>query len=474
MATPSPALPEKVLQFGTGALLRGLPDLLIEKANRQGIFNGRIVAVKSTAIGDVSAFEKQGNQYTVCIRGIDKGQPVAENIVCSAISRVLSAGAQWAEVLEYAASPDLAVVISNTTEVGIQLVEENVFAGTPGSFPGKLLACLYARFRAFGGDAAKGLVIVPTELVPNNGALLADIVLKLAAWNKLEPGLANWVKSACVFCNALVDRIVPGHPGPEQAKAIQSELGYHDPLLVVAEPYGLWAIEGGAQVASVLSFQQASPEIVVIAPNIERYRERKLRLLNGTHTLSCGLAHLAGFRTVSEAMGEPAMATFVERLMLHEIALAIPFELPPGDAGQFGQQVLDRFRNPAVEHRWLSITLQYTAKMRMRNVPVLLEYYRKFGKPPTCIALGFAAFLCFYRNPEHPVQDAQAGYFIDKWRAMPPEALTEAVLADSGLWGCDLAALPGFSAMVAGFVAAILDKGAYPVLQELLSAQQNQ
>src|SRR5690242_19425411 len=83
-------LPEKVLQFGTGVLLRGLPDYFIDKANRQGIFNGRIVVVKSTSHGDTTAFEKQDGLYTHCIRGIDNGEKKEENIINSSISRVLS------------------------------------------------------------------------------------------------------------------------------------------------------------------------------------------------------------------------------------------------------------------------------------------------------------------------------------------------------------------------------------------------
>src|SRR6186997_3664458 len=74
-------LPERVLQFGTGVLLRGLPDYFIDKANRQGIFNGRIVVVKSTTHGDTSAFEKQDGLYTHCIRGIENGQKKEENII---------------------------------------------------------------------------------------------------------------------------------------------------------------------------------------------------------------------------------------------------------------------------------------------------------------------------------------------------------------------------------------------------------
>ena len=132
-------LPEKVLQFGTGVLLRGLPDYFIDKANKQGIFNGRVVIVKSTDGGDSSAFEKQDGLYTVCVRGIENGEKFEENIINASVSRVLSAKNEWNKILECAHNPQLKIIISNTTEVGIELVQDDIKRYPPVSFPGKLL-----------------------------------------------------------------------------------------------------------------------------------------------------------------------------------------------------------------------------------------------------------------------------------------------------------------------------------------------
>jgi tagaturonate reductase len=461
-------LPEKVLQFGTGVLLRGLPDYLIDKANRAGVFNGRIVAVKSTTQGSMEDFTHQDNLYTVCIRGIQNGHTVSENVVSTALSRVLSAATQWQDVLACAGNPALEIVVFNTTEVGIQLVREDIRQDPPASFPGKLLAFLHARFRFFHGDHSKGLVIIPTELVPDNGDLLKSIILELSRHNNLDNGFIEWLEHACTFCNSLVDRIVPGQPAAEKSEALTTELGYEDRLLTIAEPYCLWAIEGDEQVAAVLTFQQADPEAVVVTPDIHRFRELKLRLLNGTHTLSCGLAILAGIPSVSAAMDDPDMSAFIAHLMLREIAPSIPCQLPPGDAARFGAQVLERFRNPFVEHRWVSITVQYSAKMRMRIIPVLLEHYRLNKTVPACIAFGFAAWLCYFRNPAAPVQDEHAAWLMEKWQTLPAADLTHAVLSDAVFWGADLAELPGFEAAVEAYVLDMLEKGARQVLHELI------
>jgi tagaturonate reductase len=164
-------LPEKVLQFGTGVLLRALPDYFIDKANKAGIFNGRVVVVKSTD-SDSSAFDRQNGLYTVCVRGVENDRTVEENIINASVSRVLSAQTDWKKVLECAHDHEMKIVISNTTEVGIQLIEDDIDSDPPVSFPGKLLAFLFERYKAFEGDPSSGMVIIPTELITNNGALL--------------------------------------------------------------------------------------------------------------------------------------------------------------------------------------------------------------------------------------------------------------------------------------------------------------
>jgi tagaturonate reductase len=475
-------LPEKVLQFGTGVLLRGLPGYLIDKANRQGVFNGRIVAVKSTDAGDLTDFEKQDNLYTVCVRGLEDGRRIEEDTICASISRVLSAKNQWQAVLDCAANPELRIIISNTTETGIQLVRESIHQQPPQSFPGKLLAFLYERFRVNQGSAESGMLIIPSELLSDNGLKLKAIVYELAEMNQLEAGFMSWLREHNTFCNSLVDRIVPGAPDAAVRQALAQKLGYEDRLLILAESYLLWAIEGDEKVRSLLTFHQAD-EGVVIAESIDEARELKLRLLNGTHSLSCGLAFLAGFHTVREAMDHPAASRFISQLMLSELAPAIPISLDAQVAQRFGQRTLDRFRNPHLAHQWLSITLQYSSKMRMRNVPTLLSHYQKAAQVPPCFALGFAGYLLFmkavkeegnqfygeYAGQNYPIRDDQAGYFYRKWQTLPVERLVAEVLADTALWEMDLTQLPGFSGAVTEYVQQMQAKGVRAVLEEFTS-----
>lgn len=458
-------LPEKVLQFGTGVLLRGLPDYFIDKANRQGVFGGRIVVVKSTDGGDAGAFDRQDGLYTLCIRGIENGKKKEENIICSAISRVLSAKEQWQEILQCAHNPEMQVIISNTTEVGIRLVEEDIHQQPPASFPGKLLAFLYERYKVCKGSAEGGMVIIPTELIVDNGKKLAAIVQQLAVFNKLEDGFTSWLSQSCRWCSSLVDRIVPGKPDAAALQQLQRDLGYTDDLLSISEVYRLWAIEGDERVQSVLSFSTADAG-VIIKPEIEIYRELKLRMLNGTHTLSCGLGFLAGFTTVKEAMEDRAFSSFVSDLMLKEIAPAIPYTIPAEQSREFGLQVLDRFRNPHLQHQWISITMQYTSKMKMRNIPVLLEHYKKHEGPPPLFALGFAAYLLFMKGGSYPVNDDKAAHFAELWKEHSPAELVDKVLSDVSLWDTDLSKLNGLAAAIRENLDTLINKGVQATLAQ--------
>lgn len=464
-------LPERVLQFGTGVLLRGLPDFFIDNANRNGKFNGRIAVVKSTSKGDLKDFEAQDSLYTICVRGIANGAPVEENIISSSISRVLSAEGDWETILSIAKQPEVRLIVSNTTEVGIVFVEEDIFQSPPKSFPAKLLAALYARYDALGSTEEADIVVIATELIPDNGKKLASIVDQLIAANHLNSSFIEWLKKHVHFCNSLVDRIVPGKPDEKMLSSLETQLGYQDNLLIMAEPYRLWAIEGDEQVAKLIGLT-GTDHGIIIKPDIEIYRELKVRLLNGSHTLTSGLAHLSGISTVANALNDDVIKDYITALMDNEIVPAIPYAVKGNEAIDFAKAVLDRFANPYIEHLWLNITFQYAMKMKIRIVPVLLQYYKLYNKVPQYIAFGFSAFLVFikanrkegdayygtYNGSEYVINDDNAAYFFDL-RDLSGAAFIKKVLADEQLWGKNLTELEGFAETVEENYHAILKNG---------------
>lgn len=453
-------LPEKVLQFGTGVLLRGLPDYFIDKANKQGLFNGRVVVVKSTSQGKADAFEEQDGLYTLSVRGYDNGAVVDKYILNASISRVVAAGEAWKDVLDCAGNADMQVVISNTTEAGIVLVEDNIHAAPPISFPGKLLAFLYKRYQFFNGDINAGLVILPTELISDNGKKLRDILLTLAEQNKLGKAFANWLIEANDFCSTLVDRIVPGALAESDNAAAEKQLGYSDDLLIMSEFYSLWAIETSSERArKKMSFAAADAGVVIVT-DINKFKELKLRLLNGSHTFTCGLAILQGFTTVKEAMATPGFYEFIAGLIYDEIVPSVVTNaITEAEAKAFATNVLDRYRNPFIEHKWLSITLQYSMKMKLRNAESIERFYLKKGKVPVHMAKGFAAYILFMHaslNSEgkyigningkaYVINDDHAGNLYEKWQKRGGIQLVENILSDTNLWNTNLAKIPGLT-----------------------------
>jgi tagaturonate reductase len=472
-------LPEKVLQFGTGVFIRSFADYFIDKANKNNVFNGRIVVVKSTSNGSGNEFEEQDGLYTVCSKGIENGVIKEEFVVNASISRVLAAGSHWAEILKCAHNPEMKVVISNTTEVGIQLVEEKINDNSPASFPGKLLAFLMERYHAFGGSKESGMVIIPAELIPDNGTKLKEIIIALAKYNEAEEALLSWIENNNVFCNSLVDRIVSGKPSKEELAKLESTLGYSDKLLSVSELFSLWAIEGDDLVKEVLSFSIENKG-VVISENIDLYRELKLRLLNGTHTFNCGLAFLAGFELTRDAMLDKEYGSFAAGLMHEDIAAAIPLSIPTETKAAYANDVIERFCNPYIDHQWISITAQYTSKMKMRNLPLLFKFNELFGVPSERMVAGFAGYLLFMKSvknedgkyygfangKEYLISDDAASFYHNCWKDNNPAAVVSACLTNKEMWGVDLTTLNGFENAVVTKLSEIIENGVMNVLNK--------
>jgi tagaturonate reductase len=469
---PDPALldlPEKAVQFGTGAFLRGFVDPYLDEANRRGQFGGRAVAIASTASGRERVFNEQDGLYTLSIQGIEQGRERQDRRVIATVSRALSAPDEWDAVVACARNPDLELVFSNTTEVGIVLDEgDTLDLDPPRSFPGKLTRFLYERGREFDYDVAKGVTVLPCELIEENGERLCAIVLALAArWN-LGSRFIDWIETAVPFCNTLVDRIVPGTPPDDQLVALQESLGYRDALLTTCESYRLFAIEGDEVIRERLRFARGLSGIVV-TEDIAPYRERKVRLLNGAHTAMVSAALLAGCETVLDAMKHPRVGPFIRRVMLEEIAPAV--DAP--DASRFAHEVLERFGNPHVRHALVDITLQGTTKMRVRVVPSIARYAERVGRAPPALTLGFAAHLALLREARLTRPDDRAEYLRKVWKehADDEAAVARAVCSDVSLWGTDLSRVPGFVDLLGEYLSGIRRTGIGGLLDRVASAE---
>jgi tagaturonate reductase len=475
LAAPDDALldlPERAVQFGTGGFLRGFVDDFLHRANVQGLFGGRVVAIGSTGSTRDRALREQDGLYTLAVEGIEAGQPVQECRIVASVSRAVSATEEWTEVLALARAPLLQYVFSNTTEVGIALDPSDAMELVPPkSFPAKLTHFLHERAREFEYDPSAGVVVVPCELIEGNGDKLRELVLTLARRWELGTSFVGWLERSVLFCNTLVDRIVPGTPRGQEARRLAGMLGYEDALLTTCEPYRLFAIEGDETLRARLRWTAADPAIIVAA-DIAPYRQRKVRLLNGAHSTLVSAALLLGCETVRDAVTHPALGRFIRQAMFDEI---VPM-LDADGAAEFAEAVLDRFQNPFIRHALVDITLQATMKMRVRVVPSIVEYAARTGRSPSSLALGFATFLLLMRGELQAARRAKglavpaddgAERLKAHWAAAGGDVTTlvREVCADVSLWNTDLATLPGFTDLVAGHlhrasasgVAAALD-----------------
>jgi len=432
-------LPDKVLQFGTGVLLRGLPDYFIEKANQKGIFNGRIVVVKSTENGDVSSFKEQDNLYTLSIRGIKNGQNINENIICSAISKILHANTQWPDILNSAADPSIQIIISNTTEAGLQYVEEKLTHEPSLSFPGKLTQCLYHRYIKLGHAPESKIVVLPTELLTDNGFILKRIIEKLIHFNNYPKSFGEWINQKVIFCNTLVDRIVPGKLSNEHQQILLEKYGYTDSNAIMCEPYALWAIEGGQEVNDLLTFSTVNEEIKIV-PDISQFKELKLRILNGSHTLLCAKAIAEGFETVFLAMNDPLFRKYAEELIFEEIIPSLPAEIKNEDKVSFAKDVIDRFSNPNIEHKWTSIAVQYPMKLTIRVLPLLKSYIQTTGISPAKMVECIKEVLYLLLNNKDTPMDDISKAAINKINlsSFSMEEKVKLLVKEEMIWGEDL------------------------------------
>jgi tagaturonate reductase len=367
---------ETVLQFGTGRFLRAFADLFIHQANAEGQNVGRVVAVQSTGTDRADLLNRQGGHYHVLVRGLAGGLLVDRVDESRSISRALSAATQWHQVLAMAVAPALRFIVSNTAEVGYTLdPADRPDQGPPRSFPAKLLLLLKARHEA----GQPGVTILPCELFEQNADRLLGLLLQLAKSWGLPESLARWLETECFWRNTLVDRIVVNKP------AIHPLLE-RDALLTVAEPFAFWAVEMKDNQASLFRH----PAIHTTA-DVRPFFLRKVRILNAAHTAMICKARPRGIATVREAVTDPEIAAWLDRLLFEEIVPTLEGRVEAPEA--FARQILERFRNPFLDHRISDIAVYHEAKVSIRLVPTRDEFRTRFGCTPPHLeeAIAFAA-----------------------------------------------------------------------------------
>lgn len=460
--------PERILQIGEGKFIRAFVDYLVQALARQGLFEGCVVLTPARAQGapKLAALAVQDGLFTVWTRGLSDGATIDQLETVSIISRIVNPFEDWQEFLRCAEQPDLDVVVSNTTEMGLSYSPTRPPDQTaPAGFPARLTAYLAHRFACFHGDPARGMVILPTELIDDNGTVLRDLVLRHAEDWHLGPAFHDWISRHNAFCNTLVDRIVPGMPAhPDEA---YDRLGYVDTQLIAAEPFHLWAIDADPRAMQRLPFDRSTLH-VQYTTDLTPFRILKLRVLNGTHSFLAPLGLLLGCTTVREALDHPILGPVI-RTTVEQVTVRFS-ELPEEVLRAYALTVYDRFLNPFIDHQLRDITLNALTKFRIRLLPILLRYVQARGEPPRALSLGLSALLELYR-PDHghllTDQSPTAALATEAWAAgMDVEHTVAALLGDQRIWDQDLSLVPGLTQQVAHYAVRLQREGPAAILAD--------
>lgn len=477
---PMNEYPVKILQFGEGNFLRAFVDWMVNRLNKESDFGGRVAVVQPLERGLADILNAQDCLYTLYLRGIENGEVKVSKEIITSVKEVINPYKDWKITLDYARSDDLRFVISNTTEAGIEYKEEEF---TPNecqtTFPAKLTSLLYARYNKFDGDKAKGLIIIPCELIDRNGDNLKKCVLRYARLWGLGERFTDWVEEACPFMNTLVDRIVPGYP-KDELETLKADQGYNDNAVDTGEIFHFWVIEGDKKYAEEIPFHKVGLN-VLWTDNMEPYRTRKVRILNGAHTMTVLGAYLAGLETVGECMADEDVSEFMKKGIFEEI---IPtFDLPEEEKRSFAEAVLERFANPFIKHMLLSISLNSVSKYKVRVLPSVISYIERMGKLPERTLFALAALIRFYKGSDltdgklkgdidgkkYDICDNPdvLAFFEGVHGQYGADELVEKVLSNSGFWGEDLTKYCGLKEKVTEYYKAICTVGAREAMRSI-------
>ncbi|MCH4182660.1 MAG: tagaturonate reductase [Prevotella sp.] len=480
---PKSEMPERIIQFGEGNFLRGFVDWIVWNMDQKTDFNSSVVIVEPLPTGMVDMLNGQDCLYHVNLQGRENGEPVNTITRVDCVSRALNPYTQNQAFMALAEQPEMRFVVSNTTEAGIAFDDSCKFTDTPASsYPGKLVQLLFHRYQFFNGDPTKGMILMPCELIFLNGHHLKDCINKYIELWKNDmgsdyAGFKKWFTEDCYVCATLVDRITPGFPR-KTIKEIQQRISYRDNMVVQAESFHLWVIERPENMSVEdlrAEFPAEKAGLHVLITNDEKpYHARKVTLLNGPHTVLSPVAFLSGLNIVRDACQHAVIGKYIHKVQFDELMQTL--DLPMDELKKFASDVIERFDNPYVDHQVTSIMLNSFPKYNTRDLPGVKIYLKRKGELPQGLVFGLAAIITYYKGGKRedgtliqPKDDPKImQHLTDLWATGDTQKVAEGVLAYDYVWGEDLNAVPGFTALVKKDLDLIQKKGMLEAVKTIL------
>ena len=404
---------EKIIQFGEGGFLRGFADWMLQYVNEKTDFDGSVVVVQPIEKGMCDVLSAQNCQYTHICRGTEGVETKKINV----ISRCVKPYENFDEYMALAENKDFRFVISNTTEAGIAFDDRDKMTDAPpSSFPAKLTLLLKKRFEL----GLCGFVFLPCELIDRNGDNLKKCVKQYIKHWQLGEDFEKWIDEENIFCNTLVDRINTGYPKDE-------ETDIDDKMLNTSEYFHLWVVEGYDKLFDEIPFVKCNLNVIV-TNELEKYRTRKVRILNGAHTSMVPYALMCGLETVKNCIDDEKMNAFLKKCVFDEIIPTL--DLPKDELLSYADSVITRFSNPYIKHYLSSIALNSVSKFKVRVLPSIEEYIKRFNKYPENLMFSFAKLIEFYKT-DMTNDDKEVEAFMKT-------ATVREILANTKLWDKDL------------------------------------
>jgi len=433
--------PIKIVQFGEGNFLRAFVDYALFELNKTAGFNAGVAVVQPIDRGLIDMLNAQDGLFTLFMKGVKNERIIDDIALIDNIVKGINPYKSFEDYLSLAKEDTLEFVISNTTEAGIAYVEsDRREMQPPSSFPAKLTVLLFERFKHFDGDKDKGLTILPCELINYNGDKLKEIILRYCSDWDLGVAFNDWLQRGCSFHNTLVDRIVPGYP-KDELNDYNARLDYSDSLIVTAETFFLWVIEGDEKLKKKLPFDRTDLDVKIVA-DMQPYRTRKVRILNGAHTALVPFSILFGNQTVKETVETSFTGNFIRKAVFNEIIDTL--DMDRDELHMFAEEIFDRFRNPFVKHQLSSIALNSISKFKVRVLPSLVAYIELYGKVPVHLTFAFACLIRFYKGDwqgkELPINDSVeiVDEFQNIWKLNDYPLIAKTTLSNAEFWDQDL------------------------------------
>ncbi|MEE9684165.1 fructuronate reductase [Lelliottia amnigena] len=465
-------LRSRIVHFGFGAFHRAHQALLTNRVlNAKGGDWG--ICEISLFSGDVlmSQLREQDHLFTVLEKGADGNQPIVIGAVHECLNAKLDS---LAAIIEKFCELQVAIVSLTITEKGYcidpatgkldtqnaRILHDLENPTEPHSAPGILVEALHRR-------RERGLppfTVLSCDNIPDNGHVVKNAVLGMA--EKRSPELAKWIETHVSFPGTMVDRIVPAATEVSLAEITQ-ELGVEDPCAISCEPFIQWVIEDNF-VASRPEWEIAGVQMV---QDVLPWEQMKLRMLNGSHSFLAYLGYLAGFAHVSDCMQDDAFREAARRLMLDEQAPTL--RITDVDLTAYADSLIDRFANPALQHRTWQIAMDGSQKLPQRMLEGVRVHLQRESAWPL-LALGIAGWMRYVSGVD------DAGNTIDvrdplseKIRAIVETSSekdrVKALLALSEIFGSDLPQHAQFVDAITDAYQRIVERGARQAVIDTLA-----